>query len=165
MKKVTAARERQIREHLFRLVDNRLIEVGVASMYDYQRKFPNRGLFDPPLCPFFNRLCPDDLCYLPANHVGTEEGFHITGTCSYDYAVKWAFGDDLAPVGTSRRKLIEMGARLAYQEEVAARMGEEYRDTMQEPIVLTDEDEQKVADLLHRELSDSEEAAEEATWD
>jgi len=30
---------------------------------------------------------------------------------------------------------------------------------------LTDEDEQRIADLLHRELSDSEEAAEEATWD
>lgn len=145
MKKVTAKREREIREHLFRLVDNRLIESGATSMMDYVRKFPNRRFFQGPLCPFINRLCPDDLCYLPANHIGTEEGFHITGTCSYDYAVKWAFGDDLAPVGTSRRKLIEMGARLAYQEEVAARMGEDV-----EP---------------YRELTDSEEAAEEATWD
>jgi hypothetical protein len=147
VKRVSAARERQIREHLFRLVDNRIIESGAASLMDYQRKFPGQRLFKGgPLCPFINRLCPSDLCYLPANHLGTEEGFHITGTCAYDYAVRWAFGDDLAPVGTSRRKLIDMGARLAYQEEVAARMGDDYVEP-------------------YRELTDAEEAAEEATWD
>lgn len=134
MKKVSAKREAQIREHLFRLVDNKIIASGCTSLFDYQRKFANRGLFDPPLCTFINRLCPDDLCYLPADHIGTEEGFHITGTVAYDYAVKWGFGDDLAPAGTSRQKLISLGARLQYQEEVAARMGEEYVDEQPESV-------------------------------
>jgi hypothetical protein len=37
-------------------------------------------------CPLVNPLCPDDLCVLPVNHVGTKEGYHVLGTTSYEFA-------------------------------------------------------------------------------
>jgi hypothetical protein len=123
--KVTESKAKKIREELFRLVDNALLELDCDSFMELHRKHPNRSLFPDPLCPFINRLCPDDLCFLPADHVGTKEGFHITGTVSYDYAVQWGHKDDLAPVGTTRRKLINLGARLAYQDEAAAALGDD----------------------------------------
>jgi hypothetical protein len=124
VKKVTKSQAQRIRAELFRLVDDRILEAGCDSLMDFQRKH-GRELFPEPLCPFTNRLCPDDLCYLPADHVGTKEGFHITGTVAYDYAVQWAHGADLAPVGTSRGELIKLGSRLAYQDEVADALGQE----------------------------------------
>jgi hypothetical protein len=35
-------------------------------------------------CQLVNPLCPDDLCVLPKNHVGTEQGYHILGTTAWD---------------------------------------------------------------------------------
>jgi hypothetical protein len=103
-----------IRADLYELVTARLFEKGVDSLLDFSRKVGDVAeLFDEPLCPFVNRLCPDDLCYLPAGHVGSKEGYHITGTTAYDYAIKWGFGKkDMAEVGTSRGALIQMGAKL-----------------------------------------------------
>lgn len=117
VKKATEAQAKSIREKLFRLVDNRLITKDCESLFDYQRKYPGQPLFPGPLCPFVNRLCPDDLCYLPAAHPGTPQGFHITGTVAYDYAVQWSYGDDMMPIGTSRQKLMERGARLQAQTD------------------------------------------------
>jgi hypothetical protein len=71
-------------------------------------------LFDEPLCPFVNVLCPDDLCFLPAGHVGSDKDFHITGTVAYDYAIQWGIPEYMEP-GTSRSDLIRRGARLAQQ--------------------------------------------------
>lgn len=31
-------------------------------------------------CRFINPLCPDDLCRLPNNHVGSEHNIHLLGT-------------------------------------------------------------------------------------
>jgi hypothetical protein len=104
---------RTIRTELYELVTRRLFEKGCDSLLDFQRKYNYAELFDEPLCPFINRLCPDDLCYLPAGHVGTEEGYHITSTIAYNYAEKFRYGKtDWAPVGTSRESLISMGAKL-----------------------------------------------------
>src|SRR5262245_48914679 len=107
-----AKQARTIQNQLRNLVEMRIWQRGCDSLMEFQRKFPDRELFDAPLCPLINPGCPDDLCYLPAGHVGTEEGFHITGTTAYDSAIKWVHGE-LAPVGTSRSELIRHGAVLA----------------------------------------------------
>ena len=103
-----------IRADLYELVMARLFEKGVDNLLDFHRKVGDIAeLFDEPLCPFVNCLCPDDLCWLPAGHVGSAEGYHITGTVAYDYALRWQYGKtDMAPVGTSRYDLIQRGAVL-----------------------------------------------------
>ena len=103
-----------IRPELERLVRARLAEKGCESLLDHHRKFGgNAELFDEPLCPFINRLCPDDLCYLPAGHPGTTERYHITGTVAYNWAEKWPYArTDMAPSGTTREELISMGWKL-----------------------------------------------------
>jgi hypothetical protein len=101
-----------IRTDLYELVMARLFEKGVDNLLDFHRKVGDIAeLFDEPLCPFVNRLCPEDLCYLPAGHVGSADGYHITGTTAFDYAIKWKYRD-MAPVGTSRHELIQRGAKL-----------------------------------------------------
>jgi len=35
-------------------------------------------------CQLVNPLCPDDLCILPKDHVGTKQGYHILGTTPWD---------------------------------------------------------------------------------
>lgn len=39
-------------------------------------------------CQLVNPLCPDDLCVLPKDHVGTAQGYHILGTTAWDYPLK-----------------------------------------------------------------------------
>jgi hypothetical protein len=109
---------RTITKTLNRLVENQIAKYGCQSLLDFQRQYPNKDLFDEPLCPFINRLCPEDLCYLPADHVGTEEGYHITGTTAYDDAHRWHYKSDLGVVGASRRELISLGSRLQELDEV-----------------------------------------------
>ena len=102
-----------IRTALYELVTARLFDKGFDSLFDYQKANNHAELFDEPLCPFVNCLCPNDLCWLPAGHVGSDEGYHITGTVAYDYALRWQYGKtDMAPVGTSRYDLIQRGAVL-----------------------------------------------------
>jgi hypothetical protein len=107
-----------IRADLYELVMARLFEKGVDNLLDFNRKYAtpknmHPAVFDEPLCPFVNCLCPDDLCWLPAGHVGADDGYHITGTVAFDYALKWSYGKtDMAPVGTSRHDLIQRGAKL-----------------------------------------------------
>ena len=102
-----------IREALHRLVAERLLELDVEGFVDYGRKYPEReSLFDGDLCTLINPACPDDLCYLPYGHKGADKGYHITGTVSYNYAIQFEFSD-LAPQGTSRDRLITLGARRA----------------------------------------------------
>jgi hypothetical protein len=103
-----------IRTNLYELVTKRLFEKDCESLLDHHRKFGSQTeLFDEPLCPFINRLCPDDLCYLPAGHDGTKEGYHITGTVAYNYAEKFGYGKtDMGAAGSSREELIHMGVKL-----------------------------------------------------
>lgn len=112
--KVSESKAAKIREDMFKLVDNRLIQLGYDSLMEFHRANIDKELFDAPLCPFVNVLCPDDLCYLPAGHVGSAQDFHITGTVAYDYAVRWGIPEYMEP-GTSRSALIHRGARLAQQ--------------------------------------------------
>jgi hypothetical protein len=140
--KITDERAESIRVKMYRLVDNQILSHHCTSLFDFHQRSMNGSLFDEPLCTFVNRLCPDDLCYLPYGHIGSRQGYHITGTVSYEYAVRWEDGLNMMPAGASRSDLIRMGSRLAFQDEVADNMGIEYR-----------------------ELTDAEEAAEEATWD
>ena len=114
MKRVSDARATKIRAELERLVERQIHERGADSLMDFRRKHQGE-LFPDPLCPFINMLCPNDLCYLPAGHVGTVEGFHITGTCAYDYATRWEDGDCLGPVSASRYTLVNLGAARARQ--------------------------------------------------
>lgn len=112
-----------IRAKLEQLIERRLHDKGCDSLLDFSRKYATPDnyhpeLFDEPLCPMVNRLCPDDLCYLPAGHVGTTEGYHITGTVAYTWAEKWHYGvKDMAEVGTSRSDLINLGYRLQEASE------------------------------------------------
>lgn len=70
------------------------------------------AVWPEPLCPLVNPLCPDDLCWLPAGHVGTDEGYHILGTTAYSWAERMIFKGSvmlMAPVGTSREDLVSLG--------------------------------------------------------
>jgi len=61
-----------------------------------------------PQCPLINPMCPDDLCVLPAGHVGTEHGYHVLGTTMYSQAERYP-KDWLVYPGTSKEALIRMG--------------------------------------------------------
>ena len=107
-----------IRRNLNRLIENQIARQGCKSLFEFNQRHPDKELFDEPLCPFANRLCPTDLCYLPAGHVGTEQGYHITGTTAYDDAFKWHFGKtDMQEVGMTRRELIQKGADIQALDE------------------------------------------------
>lgn len=108
-----AKNARTIRTELYELIEARLFEMDCDSLLGFSRKHPGEELFPEPLCPFVNRLCPDDLCYLPAGHSGAKEGYHITGTTAYDHAERWKYGKtDNGPVGVTRQELISMGHKL-----------------------------------------------------
>jgi hypothetical protein len=94
-------RPESIRLQLGKLVRAEMHRQGVEAVY-------KMGPFEGDLCTMINPLCPNDLCYLPYGHVGTDEGYHVTGTVPYDNAEK--FKDfDMAPKGTSRDDLTTMG--------------------------------------------------------
>jgi hypothetical protein len=100
---------RTIRRELTRLVEDRMAELGI----DWLGVIKLHGeLWPEPLCPLVNPLCPDDLCYLPAGHVGTEEGYHILGTMPYSQAGRLICKGSvmlMAPVGTPRPDLMKLG--------------------------------------------------------
>jgi len=105
--------KKTIQAALHRLVEERLIELDVDNFVDYGRKYPERAaLFDGELCTLVNPACPTDLCYLPYGHIGAIEGYHITGTVSYAYAIKFD-GFVCAPEGTPRARLVHLGWRQA----------------------------------------------------
>jgi hypothetical protein len=107
-----AKQKKTIQRELAKLVELRLYQLGYESLFDFMQHSGRAELFDDPLCPLVNPACPDDLCYLPAGHIGTEEGYHITGTVAYSDAVKFE-GFDMAEVGTSRHDLVDKGRHLA----------------------------------------------------
>lgn len=112
LRKLTAAREQKLRRDMELLVERRLRELDCDSLYQHSQKYGHdHPLFDEPLCPLVNPGCGDDLCYLPADHVGTKEQYHITGTTSYSSAIQWDLAE-MAPVGTSRVELIRLGWKL-----------------------------------------------------
>jgi hypothetical protein len=61
-----------------------------------------------PRCPMVNYLCPDDLCILPAGHLGADENIHILGTDPYDQAERYPDFRQ-AEWGTSDHDLIQFG--------------------------------------------------------
>jgi hypothetical protein len=63
-------------------------------------------------CPLINPLCPDDLCVLPSGHVGTSEGYHVTGTMAYNQAEKFPM-EWLKPEGSRIQFLMQEGWRVA----------------------------------------------------
>jgi hypothetical protein len=101
---------RTIRRELTRLIEDRMAELridwlGVIDLHG--ELWP-----DETLCPLVNPLCPDDLCFLPAGHIGTEEGYHILGTMRYtqaDRLVRKGSIMTMAPVGTTRSDLMKLG--------------------------------------------------------
>jgi hypothetical protein len=95
-----------IRADIEKLVERRLRELGETSVYEASRK--HGGVFTEPLCTYINPLCPDDLCYLPYGHAGCNTGWHVTGTTPYSNAIRWGF-KEMAPLGTTREELIELG--------------------------------------------------------
>lgn len=65
-----------------------------------------------PQCPLVNPNCPDDLCILPAGHVGTAEGYHVLGTMAYTDAGKFSM-EAMMPEGTDAGALYTEGVRRA----------------------------------------------------
>jgi hypothetical protein len=63
-------------------------------------------------CPLINPMCPDDLCVLPAGHVGTTEDYHVTGTMSYGQAEKFP-REWMRPEGSNPQFLMQEGWRVA----------------------------------------------------
>lgn len=98
-----------IRLDISNLVENRMRELELDWLGVSRRR---AELFDGPLCTMVNPGCPEDLCYLPYDHVGSLDGFHVTGTTSYDYAIHWP-NAGLAPVDTPRKELVHLGYELA----------------------------------------------------
>jgi len=101
------ARSVRIRTAIATLVETRMFDLELESVHDKRLVFK-------PQCPLINPLCPEDLCWLPRDHVGTKEGYHVLGTTPYDYAEKfpkeWLRTDLDTP-----DQLIEAGIRLARQ--------------------------------------------------
>ena len=62
-------------------------------------------------CPLVNPLCPEDLCFLPKNHIGTAEGYHVLGTTAYDQAEHFSKKDYITDRPVTREWLIEEGWR------------------------------------------------------
>lgn len=64
-------------------------------------------------CLLVNPYCPSDLCVLPADHVGTAEGWHCLGTDAYDdpLRIRESQAWFLHEPGATREMLIEAGAR------------------------------------------------------
>lgn len=102
--------ETRIRRDIQQLVEGRMAELGIASWLDVVRM--DGELFDGDLCPLINPGCPDDLCYLPAGHVGSSTGYHVTGTTAYHHALYWPHNSLAAP-GTSREMLVTFGRAAA----------------------------------------------------
>lgn len=71
----------QVRRAIAELVESRMFDQGVTRLSEVR--------FEGELCPLINPMCPEDLCYLPRDHVGTKENFHVLGTTAYDCAEKW----------------------------------------------------------------------------
>jgi hypothetical protein len=107
-----AKQKRTIQRELELLVEMRVYQLGYDSLFDFMQHSKRSELFDEPLCPLIVPGCPTDLCFLPAGHPGTDEGYHITGTTAYDAAIQHA-DPELAPVGTSRSELVKRGAAKA----------------------------------------------------
>jgi hypothetical protein len=97
-----------IRHEIERWVDEQISAQGVQGIY-----WVNRD--DWPQCPMINPQCPDDLCILPAGHVGTAEGYHVLGTTAYSAAEKFPL-EWMRPEGTSIEDLYNEGWRI--QEEL-----------------------------------------------
>jgi hypothetical protein len=92
-----------VRREIEHWVDEQIRAQGVQGIYWVDRE-------DWPQCPLVNPMCPDDLCILPAGHVGTEEGYHVLGTTAYTAAEKFPL-EWMMPVGTSVQVLCQEGWR------------------------------------------------------
>jgi hypothetical protein len=79
--------QNRIQRSIERLVENHMAEHGVTAAYQMPP-------FPEPLCTFVNPLCPEDLCYLPYDHVGSKKF------------------PSLMPAGTERKKLISVGWKI-----------------------------------------------------
>jgi len=99
--------QNRIQRSIERLVENHMAEHGVTAAYQMPP-------FPEPLCTFVNPLCPEDLCYLPYDHVGSKWGYHVLGTTNYSYAEKFDTKKfpSLMPAGTERKKLISVGWKI-----------------------------------------------------
>jgi hypothetical protein len=90
-----------IRRKLTRFIERKMFIQGVTAIHYADI------LGDNPRCTLVNPACPDDLCILPAGHVGTEEKVHILGTDRYSEAVRYDF--PMAPPGTDDEELVRLG--------------------------------------------------------
>lgn len=99
----------RIRRAIANLVETRMFDLDVDAVF----KLP-KPPFDGPICPLVNPLCPQDLCWLPRDHVGTPERYHVLGTTAYDSAERFP-KDWLRPKLTTADQLIKAGGDLARQ--------------------------------------------------
>lgn len=90
------------------------IQAAIADLVEFRMKVLDCKLQDiyfTTQCGLINPGCPDDLCILPRGHVGTPEGYHVTGTCAYHDAIK--FPTEWITRFKDVDVLIEEGSKLA----------------------------------------------------
>lgn len=100
-----AKSRREIRREITRWMEDQIRDQGVPGAAWLDRS-------EWPQCPLVNPNCPDDLCILPAGHVGTAEGYHVLGTMAYTEAGKFSM-ELMMPVGTDAQVLCQEGWRRA----------------------------------------------------
>lgn len=72
-----------------------------------------------PWCPLVNPLNPTNLCTLKAGHPGSKYRMHLLATMAGGHTKDPCWADTvsrvmfMAPVGTTRKKLVELGKRAA----------------------------------------------------
>lgn len=96
----------QIRREIAASVDAEILRQGVqgAAWLDQEK-------WHKSTCGLVNPLCPDDLCILPPGHVGTAEGYHVTGTTPYTHAIEFPL--EFMTTRRNRAWLIQEGCRRA----------------------------------------------------